>query len=297
TGCGVTFYSPLPYIRLLDHDSNADLVDVTQDFIGKYVQSANTGLQAKILTTYPGNETNFPFTNRLYVKFTNSGTYANGVQAQTFGNNETLYVYDGTVTANVVTQTVTTYSSNTNPTYPAYIGTVNGAGNRSNPPNNNTVKDENYIAVSSPWTSDTAPLLLVTFAELKFIEAEAALSSNPTRAYAAYLAGIGANMDKLQVPAADKASYLANPAVAVGAAGLTKALIFKEKYVATYLNPEAWNDARRNNYQYKDFTLPANAALSTFIRRVAYPSGETTKNGANVPAAVNLDVNLWWDKP
>lgn len=184
-----------------------------------------------------------------------------------------------------------------NPTYPAYIGTVNGAGNRSNPPNNNTVKDENYIAISSPWTSDTAPLLLVTFAELKFIEAEAALATNPTRAYAAYLAGIGANMDKLQVPAADKAAYLANPAVAVGAASLTKALIFKEKYVATYLNPEAWNDARRNNYQYKDFTLPANAALSNFIRRVAYPSGETTKNGNNVPAAVNLDVNLWWDKP
>lgn len=184
-----------------------------------------------------------------------------------------------------------------NPTYPAYIGTVNGAGNRNNPPNNNTVKDENYIAISSPWTSDTAPLLLVTFAELKFIEAEAALATNPTRAYTAYLAGIGANMDKLQVLAVDKAAYLANPAVAVGAAGLTKALIFKEKYVATYLNAEAWNDARRNNYQYKDFTLPANAALPTFIRRVAYPSGETTKNGANVPAAVNLDVNLWWDKP
>jgi len=184
-----------------------------------------------------------------------------------------------------------------NPTYPAYIGTVNGAGNRNNPPHNNTVKDENYIAVSSPWTSATAPLLIVTFAELKFIEAEAALATNPTRAYAAYLAGIGANMDRLQVPAADKAIYLANPLVAVGATNLTKALIFKEKYVATYLNPEAWNDARRSDYQYKDFTLPVNAALSTFIRRLAYPSGETTKNGANVPAAVSLSTNLWWDKP
>ncbi len=36
------------------------------------------------------------------------------------------------------------------------IGTVNGAGNR--PPGNNTVKDENYVAISSPWTGDTSPV-------------------------------------------------------------------------------------------------------------------------------------------
>jgi len=184
-----------------------------------------------------------------------------------------------------------------NPTYPAYIGTVNGAGNRNNPPHNNTVKDENYIAASSPWTSATAPLLIVTYAELKFIEAEAALSTDPGRAYNAYLDGISANMDKLQVPTLEKAAYLASPIVAVGAGNLTKALIFKEKYVATYLNAEAWNDARRFDYQYKNFTLPVNAALPAYIRRLAYPSGETTKNGINVPVEVPLSTNLWWDKP
>jgi hypothetical protein len=184
-----------------------------------------------------------------------------------------------------------------NPAYPAYIGTVNGAGNRNNPPHNNTVKDENYISQNSPWTSATAPLLIVTFAELKFIEAEAALTTDPTRAYNAYLAGISANMDKLQVPTIEKNAYLAEASVAVGAANLTKALIFKEKYVATFLNPEAWNDARRFDYQYKDFTLPQNSALSTFIRRVAYPTGETAKNGVNVPQEVPLSTNLWWDKP
>ncbi|MNK25634.1 Starch-binding associating with outer membrane [compost metagenome] len=184
-----------------------------------------------------------------------------------------------------------------NPAYPAYIGTVNGAGNRNNPPNNNTVKDENYISANSPWTSATSPLLLVTYAELKFIEAEAALATDPTRAYNAYIAGIGANMDKLQVPTIEKNAYLASPIVAVGIGNLTKTLIFKEKYIATYLNSEAWNDARRSDYQYKDFSLPLNAALPSFIRRVAYPSGETTKNGANVPVEVPLNTNLWWDKP
>lgn len=177
-----------------------------------------------------------------------------------------------------------------------FIGTVNGAGNR--PPGNNTVKDENYISVNSPWTSNTAPILIVTYAELKFIEAEAAFRSNDkVRAYNAYMAGISANMDKLQVPAGlERTAYLASPIVAVGAAGLTLAHIFKEKYIATYLNPEAWNDARRFDYQYKDFTLPVNAVLNTFIRRVDYPVGERSKNGENVPAGQDLTMKLWWDK-
>jgi hypothetical protein len=177
-----------------------------------------------------------------------------------------------------------------------YVGTINGAGNR--PPGNNTVKDENYIAVSSPWTSNTAPILIVTFAELKFIEAEAALRSNDRpRAYTAYMAGINANMDKLQVPAeAERTAYLTSSIVAVGAANLTPGLIFKEKYIATYLNPEAWNDARRNDYKYQGFTLPVNSVLPTYIRRVEYPVGERSKNGSNVPAVKPQTDRLWWDQ-
>ena len=180
------------------------------------------------------------------------------------------------------------------PTNGIWVGTVNGAGNR--PPGNNTVKDENYIAISSPWTADAAPILIVTYAEIKFIEAEAALANNDrTRAYTAYLAGINANMDKLLVPAgAERTAYIT--AASVGAANLTRALIFKEKYIATYLNPEAWNDARRFDYQYKDFTLPVNAVLSTFIRRLAYPTGERSKNGKNIPNITSLTDRLWWDK-
>ncbi len=178
----------------------------------------------------------------------------------------------------------------------AFIGTTNGAGNR--PPGNNTVKDENYISISSPWTSNTAPILIVTYAELKFIEAEAALRANDrARAYAAYMAGINANMDKFQVPAGpERTAYLTSPVVAVGAANLTTALIFKEKYIATYLNPEAWNDARRHDYQYKNFTLPVNAILTSFIRRLEYPVGERSKNATNVPVVKPLTERLWWDQ-
>ncbi|WP_234733122.1 SusD/RagB family nutrient-binding outer membrane lipoprotein [Tellurirhabdus bombi] len=175
-----------------------------------------------------------------------------------------------------------------------YKGTVNGQGNVGG---NNTVKDETYISLNSPLTGDNSPLLIVTYAEMKFVEAEAALrAGDRARAYNAYLTGIRANMDKYGVAAAARDGYLANPAVSASAATLTLDLIFKEKYVVTYLNPEAWNDARRYDYKYKDFGLPVNAALPTFIRRAAYPNGETTKNGANLPAEVALSTPLWWDK-
>ena len=174
-----------------------------------------------------------------------------------------------------------------------YIGTVNGAGNRA--PGANTTKDECYISRTSPWSSDTSPIFIMTFAELKFIEAEAYFATDKVKSYNAYLAGISASMDKFQVATADKNTYLASPIVAVGSAAITKALIFKEKYIATYLNPEAWNDARRFDYMYKDFGMPVNAGLPTFIRRLDYPQGERSKNGTNVPVEVPRTTKLWWD--
>lgn len=175
-----------------------------------------------------------------------------------------------------------------------YVGTRNGTGNLGG---DNTVWDECYVSLNSPWSSEEAPLIIISYAELKFIEAEAALSTNPTRAYDAYLKGIKANMDKFKVEATKAAAYINDPSISVGAGNLTKDLIFKEKYVATYLNPEAWNDLRRHDYQYKNFRLPVNAVLPTFIRQVAFPDGERTKNGINVPTDVTLDTHLWWDQP
>jgi hypothetical protein len=174
-----------------------------------------------------------------------------------------------------------------------YRGTPNGQGRSGT----GTTNDESVLTRSGFYSKDgsTTPLWLVTYAEMKFIEAEAAFRSNDKpRAYTAYLAAIKAHMDMMNVAPAARDAYLANPAVAVGSAALTLDLIFKEKYVAMFLHPESWVDARRFDYAYKDFTLPVNAALSSFIRRSAYPVVETARNGANVPA-VTLLTKLWWD--
>ncbi len=174
-----------------------------------------------------------------------------------------------------------------------YRGTPNGAGRIGT----GTTKEESYLDLNGFYSRKGAPLYILTFAEQKFIEAEAAFrSGNIPRAYSAYIAGIKAHIEKLGVSVADENAYITNPVVAVGEAGLTLDLIFKEKYVAMFLNPEAWVDARRFDYKYKNFALPQSAAMNTFIRRVAYPTIETSRNKANVPTVGSLSDRLFWDK-
>ncbi len=145
-----------------------------------------------------------------------------------------------------------------------------------NAPANNTDFSE------STWHStETAPILMVTYAEAKFIEAEAALLSNDAdAAYTAYLEGIRASMEKLGV---DGSAYLADPAVAVGADNLTLALIMKEKYIALFLNPETWVDMRRYDYDtavYPGFEVPDPLGnIGGSIKRVRYPNDEFDRNG------------------
>jgi hypothetical protein len=173
-----------------------------------------------------------------------------------------------------------------------YRGTANGVGRVGS----GTDNAQSALSPDGFYSRGGAPLLMLTFAEMKFIESEAAFSSDKTRSYQAYLDGIAANMDKVGVASADKQAYLNNPVVAVGEAAFTKELIFKEKYVATFLQPETWTDARRFDYKYKDFKLPQGALLTTFIRRVGYPTSEISRNPENVPAVGSLSDRLWWDR-
>jgi len=177
-----------------------------------------------------------------------------------------------------------------------YIGTPNGAGRGSDPERG----ARSVLAVGSWYASGaTAPLQIMTYAELKFIEAEAALRANNTaRAYAAYEAGIRAHMQKLGVAQADINAYWSEPSVS-GMASFNINKIMKEKYVATFLLPETWNDARRFNYAYQGFSLPANhnpALGGQHLRRVRYPDSEVQRNSANMPVKTMLD-RIFWDTP
>jgi hypothetical protein len=173
-----------------------------------------------------------------------------------------------------------------------YRGTRNGKGRTGS----GTTRDESYVSLTGYYSSPNSPLFIITYEEMKFIEAEAALrSNNRTRAYAAYLEGIRANMTKMGVAAAARDAYINNATVSVGEANLTLGHIFMEKYKALFLMPVTWDDARRFEYGYTGFQLPLNAVTTTYVRRLVYPSVETSRNGANVPNITNVTQKLWWD--
>jgi len=151
----------------------------------------------------------------------------------------------------------------------------------------------------STWHStETAPILMSTYAETKFLEAEAALmTTDMDAAYAAYQAGIEASMAKLGV---DGSVYMADAAVAVGADNLKLSDIMREKYIALYLNPESWVDMRRHHYDtavYPGFEVPVVGDLTEAHQRLDYPTTEVDRNATNAMANEKpLSETMWRDQ-
>jgi hypothetical protein len=175
-----------------------------------------------------------------------------------------------------------------------FRGTRNGVGRIGT----GTTRDECYLTVNNFYSADNAPLFIITFEEVKMIEAEAALrANNRTRAYTAYTTAITAHMNKVGISAAERDAYLAHPNVGVGQANLSLVNVATEKYILMFLHPESWVDGRRFDFAWPGFTLPLGALLSTPIRRVDYPDTEQQRNRNNVKPVNSLSDKLWFDTP
>ncbi len=156
----------------------------------------------------------------------------------------------------------------------------------------------------STWHStEQAPVVMCSYSELKFIEAEAALQIDAGRAYDAYIEGIRANMMKVGVSAADMNDYLSDPQVDVGAGNLSLGLILRQKYVALFLNPEAWVDMRRADFNnsvmdgYEGLFIPSGGQFVDPAQRAQYPIEEVSRNGAEVSkVAKGFSEPMWRDQ-
>lgn len=168
------------------------------------------------------------------------------------------------------------------------------------------------FATDGFYTSIDSPLMLISYAEAKFIEAEAAFLANggtPTstgstsQAYNAYLEGIQASMDMYGV---DGNAYISDGAVDVGEANLMLHHIMKEKYIHNFLNPETFVDFRRYDFSddiFKGLTIREeeeaddNEFFGQWFRRANYPDSELNRNEANVLANTQSPVTpVWWDQ-
>jgi hypothetical protein len=151
------------------------------------------------------------------------------------------------------------------------------------------------------------PSYLMTYAELAFIQAEAAERSlgglNPGQAAAFYNAAITASMNQWGITdAATISAFLAQPGVAYqgGVAGLKQIAV--QKWIALVTDgAQSWAEWRRTC---QPFMKPGpDAVNATIPRRFYYSTTEYSVNAANVKAAVarqgtdDFNTPVWWDKP
>lgn len=151
-----------------------------------------------------------------------------------------------------------------------------------------------YSPISGSLIYDVAPMPIMTFDEMKFIEAECHLrkaSPDPAAALDAYADALEAALARAGVDPADVAAFMAQPEILPTVAGdLTLEMIITQKYVALFPfgSIEAYAEWRRTGIPV--MTNP----LANTPRRFPYPQDEISGNGANVPDVTHM-MGVWWD--
>jgi hypothetical protein len=187
-------------------------------------------------------------------------------------------------------------------------GEYRGLGNGiSEPP----LSIASYSRIGDFWRADGAatPTALMTYAEVLFLQAEAAARGWITAdAATLYRNAIIANMNQYDAwsPAngptdAEITAYLALPAVQYSAA-TGVAQINLQKWIALYMNgSETWANWRRVGVP--ALTKGPDMGTPRIPVRFSYPDGEQSLNNANLQAAVtrqggglDLVTPVWWQK-
>ena len=161
----------------------------------------------------------------------------------------------------------------------------------------------NFSKAGSKVTSPTWPGIIIDYAEVEFLLAEALAKGFSVSGTVAehYEKGIRASMDYWGVASAAANLYIADSDVAYSTAigGTAIQKIARQKYIAMFNRGfEAWGDYRR--FDYPVFNTPPNPG-GPFPLRYSYPVAEQTSNGESYTAAAaaigrdDLDVRLFWD--
>ena len=187
----------------------------------------------------------------------------------------------------------------------------------------NPAPGERILSTGTWYTARGAKGMLLTNAEMRFIEAEVKFRQNkPAEALAAYKAGIRSHMSIMGISATTIDAFLNSTSVVQDPGELTMSHIMIQKYIALSYSPEMWVDLRRMDFctdatgryneaagVYKGWNRPnhvytvAYPTETDWPRRFAVPSYEINYNIDEVlkanPNAANptyLNQPVWWDK-
>jgi len=153
-------------------------------------------------------------------------------------------------------------------------------------------------------TSNNSRVNMMTYYELKFIEAEARLRLNEADplAQAALQEAVRANLIKVSNGTLDNTTidnYINANAVLSGDFNSKLSTIIRQKYIALFASIESWTDYRRTGYpelipnEGGDHNQNPGGAIP---RRLAYPQSERLLN-KNFPAILpTLQDRFWWDQ-
>lgn len=178
------------------------------------------------------------------------------------------------------------------PDTPEYTGNVNGeegggAGN--------------FSSIGAFYSAPDAPLTWISYAEAKFIEAEAIyITQGAAAAQTVYEDAIRASMDKLGIDQGDADAYIASlPLLTAAAVPLEE--IITQKYIANFLSLENFNDWRRTGYPELEPAADPVTPSGQIPVRYPYPNSELQNNADNVSETgvpvgfESLVINVWWD--
>jgi len=247
----------LRYVLRIAH--HAGEYDLAIPFLNP--SSLFTGNQDDLKYTFQGNQINPYYYYENVVRNTRMGSYY--VEKLKETNDPRLPVFVKKSTTNN-----------------EYFGSTPGAANF------------NASFIGSQIAGEQAPVLLITYVEQKFIEAEIYLRiGQQDMADQAFEQAVKASLQRYAV---------SNPAWEAQYAELenvTLEQIISAKYLALFLNPEVWSDFRRTGYPaltpYEDATNEE--AEPQIPRHFLYPTSEAIQNATNMPADVTIFTRMWWD--
>jgi hypothetical protein len=158
---------------------------------------------------------------------------------------------------------------------------------------------DSVSTIGLAYTAPDAPGRWITYAEAKFIGAEAhQILGDLETADEAYREGIRVNMRKYGIASDEIDAYLdTRPSLTESGNPLRD--IITQKYIANFLTAEPWNDWRRTGYP--ELEPAEQAAIDGIPVRYAWPASELSNNMDNIEASgLPTDRNVmlhrvWWD--
>lgn len=233
----------------------------------------DTGAAQKALDyiTAAGMTTNADDANAIFLTTTNAWN-----QWYAFNNSRKNYLKTGKYFVDGLKTTA-------DPRLPFAIAKDQNGNYTGNAANDLDTTSSSYIGLA--YADKDSPVGMVTYAEAKFIEAEAKFRLGQN-AQPALEAAIAASVLKVTKTAATPA-FLATVNTA------TLANIIQQKYNALFLTMEPYNDYRRTGLP----ALVPNQSSNTKTVPVRFPTPSDERNyNPNATVVSNVTTKVWWDK-